>query len=205
MGQDKALLPYDATTFLAHTLTRLQTLTPDIIVVADIADKYVLPAGRVVADIFPDAGPVGGILTGLTYAGEGWHYLVACDMPALQLDVLRALMQAATDDDNAVVPEREGHSEPLCAVYCHTAVPKLHRFLAEGGRAARQALKALNVRRVIWEETLRPLDPDAQSFININTLEELTAFREGRDRAALGIKGEEDSKSDTWRGRKDEG
>ena len=176
MGQDKALLPYGDTTFLGHTLALLRTLTPDIIVVVDEADKYPLPGVRVVADIFPDAGPVGGILTGLMAASEGWHYVVACDMPGLRQEVLLSLRQCAAEDDDAVVPEREGFPEPLCAVYRHTAAPKLLQFLEQGGRAAQQALRTLKTRRISWEETLQPLDPDARSLININTPEDLAAF-----------------------------
>jgi molybdenum cofactor guanylyltransferase len=175
MGRDKALLSYGDTTFLVHTASILLPLVAEIIVVAETPDRYVLPFGRVVGDRFPGAGPVGGILTGLTQAGEGWHYVVACDMPGLQRPVLELLRNAAADDIDAVVPEIDGHWEPLCAVYRHTAAPPLLKFMESGGRSAQGALKTLNVRRVD-EEILRRLDPDNKTFVNINTPEDLETF-----------------------------
>jgi molybdopterin-guanine dinucleotide biosynthesis protein A len=175
MGQDKALLDYGGMTFLEHAASMLLGMVAEIIVVADTADKYALPCGRVVGDIFPGSGPVGGILTGLTQAGDGWHYVVACDMPNIQRPVLELLRKATTADYDAVVPELGDHSEPLCAIYRHTASPKLLKFLERGGRSAQEALKTLSVKRV-GEGVLRRIDPEHRSFVNINTPEDLAAF-----------------------------
>jgi molybdopterin-guanine dinucleotide biosynthesis protein A len=168
MGQDKALLPWNGTTLLAHCVSSLRTLTSEIVVVADRADRYTLPGCRMAADLFPDAGPVGGIVTGLTALGEGRHIAVACDMPYLQPALLNLLLDAATEAWDAIVPEVAGRPEPLCAVYRHTAAPALRRFLEEGQRAAYRALQILRTRR-IPEDDLRRADPDLRSFINLNT------------------------------------
>ncbi len=175
MGQDKALLPYEGMTFLEHTVSMLLALASEIIVVADTPDRYSLPCGRVVGDIFPGSGPVGGVLTGLTQAGDGWHYVVACDMPNIQRPVLELLRKAATSEYDVVVPELNDHMEPLCAVYRHTASPKLLKFLERGGRSAQDALKTLSVKKV-GEGVLRRIDPEHRSFVNINTPEDLEAF-----------------------------
>jgi molybdopterin-guanine dinucleotide biosynthesis protein A len=133
--------------------------------------RYALPGVRVLGDLFPDTGPVGGILTGLTALGPGRHLVVACDMPALNPAVLRLLREAATPDWDAVVPEIGGRLEPLCAAYRDSAAPPLRRFLETGQRAARRALETLRVRR-IGEEALRRIDPDLACFTNLNTPEE---------------------------------
>lgn len=177
MGQDKALLLYHGKPLLEHVAETVRPLVSEVIVVAETEDRYRLPHGRTVADLFPGAGPVGGILTGLEALGEGSHLVVACDMPALNVAVLRFLLEAATPEWDAVVPERERRAEPLCAVYRHTAAPKLRQFLASGRRAAQEALTLLQTRR-IGEETLRRLDPDGLCFTNINTPEELERFRQ---------------------------
>jgi molybdopterin-guanine dinucleotide biosynthesis protein A len=172
MGQDKALLPWNGTTLLAHCAANLQAVTSEIVIVADRVDRYSLPGCRVAADLFPNAGPVGGILTGLTALGPGRHIAVACDMPSVQIELLRLLLSAATEEWDAVAPEVEGRLEPLCAVYRDTAVPLLRRFLEEGNRAAQKALQSLRTLR-IGEEALRRVDPDLLSFNNLNTPDDL--------------------------------
>ena len=179
MGQDKALLVYEDRTFLEHVIAALLPLTRHILVVADRADKYVLPQGRLVVDMFPDTGPVGGIVTGLTAAGAGAHWVVPCDMPAVSPDVLRLLWQTAVPPLDAAVPEIQGELEPLYAVYRETALPKLRAYLDSGRRSARDALQTLDVQRV-GEDVLRCVDPDAISFLNINTPEEFALYHQNR-------------------------
>jgi molybdopterin-guanine dinucleotide biosynthesis protein A len=177
MGRDKALLPIHGTTLLEHNIALLQTLAQEVVVVTDAPDRYQLTFGRVVADIYPDSGPVGGIVTGLRTLGEGSHLVVACDMPALDPDVLAFLQKAVTPDVDAVVPKIAGQWEPLCAVYRHTAEPRLQQFLETGGRSARQALTTLRIRRVD-ETALRRLDPDLRCFTNLNTPQDLAHFQQ---------------------------
>ncbi|HZP83875.1 MAG TPA: molybdenum cofactor guanylyltransferase [Chthonomonadaceae bacterium] len=172
MGQDKALLPMNGMTLLEHVVASLLRVATEVVVVADVQDKYVLPCGRVLADTFPGSGPVGGILTGLTALREGRHIVVACDMPLLNVAVLQLLLKAHTPEWDAVVPEINGQPEPLCAVYAHTAAPRLMRFLENGGRAAREALSHLRVKRV-GEGVLRRIDPELACFTNVNTPEDL--------------------------------
>jgi molybdenum cofactor guanylyltransferase len=179
MGQDKALLVYEGRTFLEHVIAALLPLTDNILVVADRADKYALPHGHIIVDLFPDTGPVGGILTGLMAAGSGAHWVVPCDMPAVSPDVLQLLRQAAVPPLDAVVPEINGELEPLYAVYRDTTAPKLRHYLDGGQRSARGALKTLNVRR-IGEDVLRRVDPNTASFMNVNTPEELALLHQKR-------------------------
>lgn len=112
-------------------------------------------------------------MTGLQALGTGAHFVLACDMPRLQTPVLRLLWETwqMNMDKEAVVPELADGTEPLCALYTDSALPKLHRFLEEGGRSARKALRGLAVQPVD-EITLRIADPALESFLNINTREE---------------------------------
>lgn len=175
MGQDKALLRHEGRTFLEHVIAALQTLTPNIFVVTDRADKYASCDARVVIDRFPDVGPVGGIASGLVAAGPGTHYVVPCDMPTVSASVLRLVREQIGPDDDAAIPIINDEPEPLYAVYRDTAAPKLLTYLESGRRSARGALSALRVRRVD-ESVIRRVDATLTSFANINTPEELTAF-----------------------------
>ena len=171
MGQDKALLTVEGMTLLERCVANLLALVTDVVVVADTPNKYALPCGRVIADTFPDCGPVGGIITGLTALGPGTHFVLACDMPVVKPVVLQLLQKAATLEWDAVVPEVNGRLEPLCAVYRHSAAPGLLRYLETGERSARGAVATLRMKR-IGEGVLRRIDPNLISFTNANTPEE---------------------------------
>ena len=175
MGQDKALLPSHGKSLLEQVIETVRPLVSDLVVVTDVAERYVLSEVRSVADLFPNTGPVGGILTGLMALGEGSHLVVACDMPCLQSSVLESLWERATPEWDAVIPERQGQLEPLCAVYRTTAIPKLQAFLETGQRAAHKAVATLNA-CIVREAELRALDPALACFINLNTPQDLERF-----------------------------
>lgn len=173
MGQDKALLRANGRTLLETVVNTLRPLVREIVIVADRADKYALPDCRTIGDLYPNTGPLGGILTGLNALGAGHHLAVACDMPALQPAVLRLLLDSAGPEWDVVVPEVEGRMEPLCAVYSDTAIPALQAYLENGGRALHRALQA-EVRTLrIPEEALRHVDPSLLTFTNLNTPDDL--------------------------------
>ena len=172
MGQDKALLHTNGLTLLETVVAALRPLVGEIVIVADRADKYDLLDCRVVGDLYPETGPLGGILTGLYALGTGRHLVIACDMPALQPAVLRLLLDSAGPEWDVVVPEIVGRMEPLCAVYADTAIPALQAFLDSGGRALQRALTGVRTLR-IPETELRRYDPILLTFTNLNTPDDL--------------------------------
>lgn len=175
MGHDKPMLEVDGRTFLDRCADALRPIAAPIVVVADVADRFPSTEWTVVADCYPGAGPVGGIVTALRTLGQGAHLVVACDMPFLHTDLLRILLDAVSDEYDAVVPWPESGPEPLCAVYRHTGLPIMEEFLAKGGRSARHALTSLRT-RPIPEIDLRRADPGLESFVNLNTPEDLRRY-----------------------------
>lgn len=171
MGRDKALLMRNGLSLLDHVLQVASEISRNIVVVADRADRYPLAIGRGVADRFPGAGPLGGVITGLEELGEGVHLAVACDMPSLQTPVLRCLLALAAEGADCAVPSVAGRLEPLCAAYSASALAPLRDCFEEGERALHRALSRLRL-RTVSEAELRALDPELLCFHNINTPEE---------------------------------
>jgi molybdopterin-guanine dinucleotide biosynthesis protein A len=168
MGRDKAMIELHGETFLRRCVVAVRTVAESIVIVADRPERFRLAGCRVVGDLYPGAGPVGAIITGLLALGDGSHIVVACDMPFLQGDLLKLLLDRSADDVDAVVPLVAGRPEPLCAVYRHTAIAPLQERLRGGERAAHRALDAIRT-RYVDEAELRGVDPHLLSFVNINT------------------------------------
>jgi len=172
MGLDKATLPLSGTTMLDRAVQNLRQVTDEVIVVADRADKYDLPDSTlIIEDRYPETGPLGGILTGLERLGIGYHLVVACDMPSVKPDLLHLLLELAEGFD-AAIPCVSEKLEPLCAAYRHTCILVFREILL-GGRdySVHRAVERITFRTVL-EPQIRAVDPDLQSFINVNTLED---------------------------------
>ena len=104
MGRDKALIDYQGQPIIAHVIETLRVLSNDIVVVSNRSDLYGSFGARVVADYDPPCGPLGGIAVGLQAVQHPLAVVVACDMPFLNVSLLRWLIDLA-DGYDAVVPQ----------------------------------------------------------------------------------------------------
>jgi molybdopterin-guanine dinucleotide biosynthesis protein A len=176
MGVEKAMLRLDAQPLVLRVAARL----------AAAADPVMLATGRPgrlgalgydeVADDLPDAGPLGGVVAGLTSSPHALLAVVAVDMPMASPDVARLLAELHVGED-ALVPRSRSGPEPLHAVYHRAALPALRACLTGGPHRMREVLSRLRVREVT-EAEWRAADPDARFAVNVNTPEDLTGVSE---------------------------
>lgn len=158
---DKAMQEWQGQPLLNHIIEQLQPMFENITVVG----KSELP------DIHADCGPLGGIHTGLHHTQTDWNFFVACDMPFINRAIIAQLIEHRNSNVLAVVPEVEGWAVPTFALYHRNAMDSIEQQLQQKKLSPQSWLKTIPTRK-ISEDQLRQLDPDLQSFININTLED---------------------------------
>jgi molybdenum cofactor guanylyltransferase len=171
MGRDKALIDYQGRPIIVHVINTLRVLTDDIMVVSNRADLYRSFGARVVTDYDPPSGPLGGIAVGLQAVNHDVAVVVACDMPFLNVSLLRWLIDLAEGVD-AVVPQTGGEFEPLHAVYRQKCHDPIVRRLARGERRVISFFADVRLRPVP-EAEWRVLDPEGRSLVNLNTPDDL--------------------------------
>ena len=100
LGHNKVFESIGKRSMLQRVVDSLSFLNSDIIIVT--ATKQALsqfidyPKLRVVTDIYPGKGPLGGIYSGLAASDSFYNLAVACDMPFLNQALLRYMMQIST-------------------------------------------------------------------------------------------------------------
>jgi molybdopterin-guanine dinucleotide biosynthesis protein A len=113
-GSDKALARLDGRTLLDIVLGRFRGRFPELLLVVNQLDRFpVAPDVRVVADRFPDCGPLGAIHAALE---EAAHPLVACctvDAPFVEPPLLARLTAALAGGAAAAIFVREGFRHPF--------------------------------------------------------------------------------------------
>ena len=179
-GRDKASSVIDGTTLLQRAVDAVAGIATSIVIVK--AGGQHLPETRstapmsTVEDVYANAGPLGGIYTGLLALTASRQprapveplpaLVVACDMPLLQPALLRELLRLVAGHQ-AAVPVRDGLPEPLCAVYT-TACAEPARRLLEGHDYKLAGLLGHVDTLLVPEEGWRALDPEGLSFLNVN-------------------------------------
>ncbi|MBC7260829.1 MAG: molybdenum cofactor guanylyltransferase, partial [Chloroflexi bacterium] len=176
LGIDKALLELDGEWLLLRLLNALRTLGDDLLVVTNDTERLAKLPGRLIPDVYLNAGPLGGIYSGLLAMRYPQALVVACDMPLLNLELLRYMILLSVDFD-IVIPRIGDKVEPLHAVYSKSCLPAIAKALECGERRVISFFPQLRVRYVEQEE-IDIFDPQHLSFFNINTLEDLEFARQ---------------------------
>jgi molybdenum cofactor guanylyltransferase len=174
MGRDKALIEFQGQPIIVHVINALRPLTNDLVVVSNRSEVYGPLGARVVADYDPPCGPLGGIAAGLQAMESELAIVVACDMPFLDVTLLRWLIDQA-DGYDAVVPRTGDEYEPLHAVYRRTCAGPIGRRLQQGDRRVISFFADVRL-RPIEEAAWRVIDPAGRSLVNLNTPGELSAW-----------------------------
>ncbi len=146
MGRNKAYLTVGGQPLAARTADLVKSAAGAAALVGD-PELYSALGHRVVPDLYPGEGPLGGILSALADTQAEWNLMVACDMPGLTAAFLKALLDFAESKQlKIVVPAgNDALWEPLCAVYHESVRETLQRAFAAGTRKITAAFGSIPV------------------------------------------------------------
>jgi molybdenum cofactor guanylyltransferase len=170
MGLDKAFLDFSGKPLIERILSTLRSVCGSIIIVTNSPAKYAVYGVTVVADFFNKRGPLTGIYSGLRESGEEYNFVVACDMPYLNKDLM-AYMAGLSPGYDVVVPVVGDQVEPLHAIYRRSLLQSMEGRISRNDQRVRMMFPMLHVRYVGQEEIAR-FDPERKSFKNLNTPQE---------------------------------
>jgi len=170
MGTDKAFLELGDKPLIARAVELAHEVAAEVKIVGD-QEKF-SAYGPVVADIYRDRGPLGGIHAALKDTDAEWNLILAVDLPFLKASFLDYLLKRALSADAmATVPSTGGYCQPLCAVYRKQFADVAERALAEGRNKIDQLFGNVSL-CVVSEEDIVTNGFTASIFRNLNTPEE---------------------------------
>ena len=174
MQRDKAVLQYAGQTQLDRAVALLsqQVGQVHVSVRADQVAEPVRARYPQIVDRILDQGPIAGILAAFAADPQAAWFVLACDLPQLDMQTIATLI-GARDPSRLAAAYRSVHDglpEPLCAIYEPASGRALQEFLEQGRNCPRKFL--LNADVVL-------LDPPTHKALdNVNTPDELRAAQE---------------------------
>ena len=168
-GADKASLPVGRSRIIDRQLAALSAVASDVRIVANDGARYGGLGVRVIADLVPGAGPLGGLYTALVDAVHDRVVILACDLPFVTAALLQRLAaeSGAGQEIDAVVPRSARGVEPLCAIYRRRCAARARARIDRGELKVGGLLDDLRVRE-LGGEALALYDEGAL-FENVNT------------------------------------
>jgi len=180
LGRIKALEIINGQSLIERTVDCLSSLSHSVLVVTSQEQFDVIAAsrfkGKVIVDLYTGKGALGGIYTGLASTDSCYSLVVGCDMPFLNRDLLRYLIDLAPGFD-AVIPRIDGMCEPLHAVYSRSCLTSISKLMEQDSLGISNLFGLVNTRYVNKDEVAK-FDPQFLSFFNVNTLDDLRKAKE---------------------------
>ncbi|MDF1613985.1 molybdenum cofactor guanylyltransferase [Desulfurivibrio dismutans] len=170
-GSNKALARHRGRPLVAHVAMVLEELFSERLLVTNTPAEYAFLGWPMTGDIVLNAGPLAGIQAALHHIAAPRAFVVACDMPRLNGEIIRRLCRCPGDWD-VVLPATATGPEPLHAVYHRRILPAVQEALARGEGKLGQLLQELRVREMNAAELGLTTAADP-AFTNINFREDL--------------------------------
>ena len=160
MGTDKAFIEIDGRALAVRVADALAAAgAAPVFAVGGDLDRLRALGLDARPDRVAGQGPLAGIVTALEQTDAELVVVAACDLVSITPAAVSELLDALTDDADAVIP-RSDRLEPLLAAYRRRCLDHLRNELDEGERAPHRAVEGLAVvqMRLQHHEALRDAD-----------------------------------------------
>lgn len=177
-GENKALVKLNGLALIERVIGIMASVFQHMTLITNTPHVYAhlhLPMHR---DRIKGLGPLGGIYTALQVVPKDAAFVVGCDMPYLNRQLIRYMVGLRGDHD-VVVPRIDGKIEALHALYGKGCLPAIQRLIDAGEYQTFRFFKQVSV-RYVGEDEIRRFDGRYRSFFNVNRPEDLETL-EGKE------------------------
>ena len=172
MGTNKAFLTLKGKTFLERQIDILTKIFDNVIISANLPQEYEIFNVPVIVDIYPEKGPLGGIYTGLINSKSFYTFILACDMPFVEKDLITHLVSYTKSREyDVVIPQNGKQLEPLHAFYSKNCIAPIKNQLENNNLRIVDFFSQVKVKKVDMLSFIS-LNNHKRSLTNLNTMEE---------------------------------
>ena len=168
MKENKAFLPVHGKPLIQHILEQMKGLFEEVLISSSRPDEFDHLGYPTVIDERPGEGPMAAIQSALKAARFEKNFVIACDIPDINLDFLGKLVESAAIYEIVVPVSSNNKYEPLFAVYSRSIIPQIEELLTKGERSLVPLFK-------ICRTQFTHLGPN-NWFMNLNTREDYEAY-----------------------------
>ena len=170
MGTNKAFLELRGKTFIELQIELLREMFDEIFISANTSSEYEYLNLPIFKDVYPGKGPLGGIYTSLINSSSLHTFMLACDMPFVEPELIKHLKDLTKEYD-VVIPKSEKGLEPLHAFYSKKCIDQIKKSLDENNLRIISFFPHVNV-KVVELGSLASSARFKDSIKNLNTMDD---------------------------------
>lgn len=177
MGFDKCGIKIDDKYLVELIGERLEEVFEEVILISNDLYKFEDIKYKVVLDIIPESGPMGGIYSALSYASSQNVFITAGDMPVINTEYIKYMMDIIEKEGpDGAVSLKGGYVEPLYAFYSKSMIERFEGHIRKESFKLLSVIKESNI-HYIPEKEVRMFSEDMDIFTNLNYREDLPKLR----------------------------
>jgi molybdenum cofactor guanylyltransferase len=172
MGGEKGLQLLGEFPLIEYAENALAGVCHDIIISSN-GSGYDTRGRRVVADVIPHIGPMGGIWSCLSQSHTAGNLVLSCDLPFITPEFMKYILNHSAGYDIVVPWMGEERFEPLCGYYNRGVIEAIDGFIRNGNYKLPDLFREVRINKLDAAEIERLFG--AHLFMNINSKTELAA------------------------------
>ena len=177
MNGNKAFLPVYGIKLIERVAANMEPYFEEIIISAHSEKMFEFLSYRVVIDEQPDSGPLMGILSGLRASSRNINFVIACDIPEINLLYIKKMI-VYVDKYDIVVPFLEANKyEPLFGFYNKNLILVIEDMLDQKIRKISELFFRCRTKYVPFENN--------GWYHNLNTMEDYYKYIKVKKRAKI--------------------
>ena len=177
MGFDKCTIKVNDKFLIDIIAEELTQVFESIVLVSNDLERVRDSKYIVVKDIIANSGPIGAIYTALKRASSKYVFITACDMPIINLNYIKYMMEIIKSENvQGVVSYNSKYIEPLYAFYSVDMIDCFEQELQKNNYKLLDVIKNSKmyyIEETKWREYCSGMD----IFTNLNYESDLTALK----------------------------
>ncbi len=169
MRKDKGLVSFKGKPMAQYGIELLKQHFKDCIVNTN-NPAYSIFDLPLINDIHHPIGPLGGLHTALACIDCEYIFLMGCDLPNLNSDIIKYLLLNLNNEDIVLPFHSPNQLEPFCGLYSKRLLPSVEQMILKHNYKMHDLITSANTRYVNVDDLLNE-NPDM--FLNVNTPSQL--------------------------------
>ena len=171
LGANKALIEIGGERLIDIMLRKLSAVFSELVLITIPEHNYPDIKQKKIFDIVPNKSSLGGVYTGLMESNSSHSFFLACDMPFINMEFIKFMLEKKLDYD-LLIPETNKGFQPLHAIYSKSCISHIKKLMDENNFKILDFFDKVRL-KCIPEKICREFDPEEKMFLNINTVEDL--------------------------------
>lgn len=187
MGGNKSLLKIGDQTIIERVRDLMKSIFDEVILITNDPADYKFLNIPIFEDIFKHKGPLAGIHSGLTHSSSENNFIISCDIPFINKEMIKYLVDFETDK-LITVAKADGYIQQLAGKYSKDCVYQSEKILdhqlsaeANGGNQTKKEISALKLIERVGAEIISAESLPfykKELFFNMNNVEDYNLLLE---------------------------